>query len=81
MACRFGPTVAEARRRLALRGVVSTIELSGLDQASRALSRMAARGECARIGRSNLFAVPDLAARLNAAIREATAERKGGERA
>jgi hypothetical protein len=79
MACRFGPTVAEARRRLALRGVVSTSELSGLDQASRALGRMATRGECQRVGRSNLFAVPELAARLNAVLREA-AERKGGER-
>jgi hypothetical protein len=65
-----GRTMLEARRRLAARGYVTGQELRPLPQIGRALGRMANRGECLQIGTWPIWALPTVAARIQAALVE-----------
>jgi hypothetical protein len=63
-----GAALAEARRRIALRGYVTPTELDGLARPDRLIERLVDGGDVVRVGRSNLYAEPELAATLNATI-------------
>lgn len=64
----MGPAADEAAKRLAKRGVVTTTELGDYPQANRVLRRMEGRGMCKRVGKSNMWALPEVAKRIEAAI-------------